>query len=237
MRQMHNTQDNLTVTLEGAVNASVTSFVLEAGDGATCPSLPFWLSIDSEQVEVTARTTDTLTVVRAANSTSASAHADAVSLRLYNVAAKPQEHDALFAMLGRFLSRSWGGGDVVIEGALDAFEVVAQGTPDMTVQVGTGMGFVSNRPVELTTAVDTSAITAPVTNPRIDIVQISQYTDDVQTSGVTTKGGAEAGSPSAPSVDSGCLKLAEIYCRVGMTSIKDTDDASNGYITDSRVYG
>ena len=84
--------------------------------------------------------------------------------------------------------------------------------------------------MEVGTDEDTSAISAPTGDPRIDIVQISRY--DV----VSIKTGSESGSPSAPAVDANCMKLAEIYCRVGMTSVKDTDDSTNGYITDSRVH-
>ena len=91
----------------------------------------------------------------------------------------------------------------------------AQGTPDMTVRVKPGFGFCSSKYIRTTANEDTDAITAPTGNPRIDVVQISHY------DAITIKTGSEAASPSAPAVDANNLKLAEIYCRVGMTSIKD----------------
>ena len=108
-------------------------------------------------------------------------------------------------------------------------KTTAQGSPNLTVAVSTGAAFVAG---VLTSAAATASLTgfaAPATNPRIDIVQIS-------TAGVISrKAGSENVSPSAPAVDAGNLKLAEVYNRVGQTSVKNTDDASNGYITDSRI--
>ncbi len=108
-------------------------------------------------------------------------------------------------------------------------KVVAQGTPDMTVSVSVGDALVTGILCGLLTAHTTAAIVAPSADPRKDIVQISAA------GVVTVKAGTENASPTAPTVDSGNLKLAELYLRVGATSIKNTDDSSNGYITDSRV--
>ena len=71
---------------------------------------------------------------------------------------------------------------------------------------------------------------APATNPRIDIVQISNA------GVVSRKAGTENASPTAPTADALNLKLAEVYCRVGQTSVKNTDDASNGYITNNGAH-
>ena len=81
---------------------------------------------------------------------------------------------------------------------------------------------------------DTATLVAPVADPRIDIVEIKW--DDAQAGPtITVKGGAEGAVPVAPTVDSGYLKLAEIYHVVGETHIDDAD-GGDGYITDTRTY-
>lgn len=106
--------------------------------------------------------------------------------------------------------------------------VTAQSTPDLTVQVSAGVAFVGGTLAGDTDGVSSlSGFAAPATNPRIDIVQMA---DDGT---ISRKAGAESASPSAPSPDTDNIKIAEVYCRVGMTSVKDTDDASNGYITNN----
>lgn len=108
-------------------------------------------------------------------------------------------------------------------------KVVAQGTPGMTVSTTKGTAIITGIFTGIGSSTTSATFVAPVTNPRIDIMQIS-------TAGVVSiKAGTENASPSAPSVDAGNLKLAEIYHRVGETSIKNTDDSTNGYITDSRT--
>lgn len=116
------------------------------------------------------------------------------------------------------------GGDVWLK-------VTAQGSPDLTVAVSKGTCLIAGVLAGDTDGVASlSGFAAPATNPRIDIVQISNA------GVISRKAGSENVSPSAPSVDSGNLKLAEVYNRVGQTSVKNTDDASNGYITDSRAH-
>lgn len=119
----------------------------------------------------------------------------------------------------------------VSDGSSLRLKVQAQASPNLTVKVGKGTCIVSGGHTGIAAELASlSGFAAPSANPRIDIVQIS-------TSGVITrKAGTESASPSPPAVDSGNLLLATVYNRVGQTSIKDTDDASNGYITDARVY-
>lgn len=108
-------------------------------------------------------------------------------------------------------------------------KVVAQGTPGMTVVYSAGDAIVTGILCGLKANTNSATFTAPSANPRIDIVQIA-------TNGtISVKTGTENSSPSAPSVDSGNMKLAEIYHRTGETSIKNSDDSTNGYITDSRT--
>ena len=70
----------------------------------------------------------------------------------------------------------------------------------------------------------TSAITAPATNPRNDIVYIDQTTGVV---GVAT--GTEAASPTDPAVPAGKSATARIRCTVGMTAVANSqlDDLRN----------
>lgn len=61
--------------LAAAVNDSTTTFTVTAGQGAKFPSTyPFHSTVEDEIVSVTNRSTDTLTVVRAQQSTSAASH-------------------------------------------------------------------------------------------------------------------------------------------------------------------
>lgn len=59
-------------TLDGAINNSVTSLDVAAGDGASFPSVPFAIQIDDEGMLVTAKSTDTFTVTREYTGTAAS---------------------------------------------------------------------------------------------------------------------------------------------------------------------
>jgi len=74
--------------LAAAVNDSTTTFTVTAGEGANLPSTyPFHLTVEDEIVSVTNRSTDTLTVVRAQQSTSAAAHPNKAYIAL-NITAK-----------------------------------------------------------------------------------------------------------------------------------------------------
>lgn len=129
-------------------------------------------------------------------------------------------------------SHAWGGGDGVIRGAaVDDLKVVATSPVGLSVVVEPGYAFVSNFPYKLAVATQTTDVTAPTTNPRIDLVQARLDTWDV-----SVKMGTESATPVAPSADVDCIGVAELYLRVGMTSIKDADDSTNGYITDVRTF-
>ena len=65
-------------------------------------------------------------------------------------------------------------------------------------------------------------ITAPVSNPRIDLLCI----DNAGTLTLVT--GTEGASPSVPTYPSGKLTLCEIYNVVGETSIQDNDNQATG---------
>lgn len=130
--------------------------------------------------------------------------------------------------LANLAAGGWGTTPSGVIGTSEWLKVTAQASPNLTVKIAKGAFYLAGVLGGITS--DTASLTgfvAPSTNPRKDIVQIS-------TAGVITrKAGTENASPTAPTADANNLKLAEVYCRVGMTSIKDADDATNGYITNT----
>jgi len=122
--------------------------------------------------------------------------------------------------------------DFILPGlASEPLLVRAQETPDMTVRVSAGRCIVSRYFAGIdaeTTLPETDSITAPATNDRIDIVVIER------SGNARIMGGTEGDPPAAPDATAGTLKLAELYLRPGATVIKDTDDGTNGFITDAR---
>ena len=68
-------------------------------------------------------------------------------------------------------------------------------------------------------------------DPRKDLVQARLGTWDI-----SVKTGTEAATPTAPAPDTDAIPMAELYLRPGMTVIKDTDDATNGYVIDVRAF-
>lgn len=96
-------------------------------------------------------------------------------------------------------------------------------TPNMTLYVENGVAYFGT--VQLNFAGGYSpAITAPIANPRIDLLVM----DSAGTLTLVT--GAEAGSPSAPTYPVNKIVICEIYNRVTEISIKTLDDGTNGYI-------
>lgn len=103
------------------------------------------------------------------------------------------------------------------------YQCYAAAVPNMTVKAAAGGRFVSGVLVE--NAIQTSgAITAPVTNPRIDRVVVNQATG---VASVVT--GTEAGVPVAPPIPSGFEPVAQIALLTSTTAI------TNSMITDERV--
>lgn len=241
-RTLHGVANGWRSTLYSAMTAGAGTCVINAPTMAY-PATPFRYTVDSERlrcssiaVDTPSAGVDTLTVTRAQNGTSAAAHLVGRTAIQYADAGEFQEVqtrlaavlDLLAAMMGAPVGGSVSG--VQRTSAGTDLKVVAQGTPGMTVAYKAGAGIVSGEPVSKLADSNSATVVAPVTNPRIDIVEIDQ--DGT----VSIKAGSEGAVPSAPAVDTDQMKLAEIYCRVGMTSIKNTDDAANGYITDSRTF-
>ena len=76
-------KNNASRTLDGDITSGALSLDVASGEGGNFPStFPFHITIDAEILECTARSTDTLTVTRAAEGTSASVHLDGATVRL-----------------------------------------------------------------------------------------------------------------------------------------------------------
>jgi len=80
--------NNAESTLSGSITNVATSLTVQSGHGARFPAIGsgtgdhFWLTIEDEIVKCTARSADTLTIVRAQQGTSGASHADAVAVKL-----------------------------------------------------------------------------------------------------------------------------------------------------------
>ncbi len=76
-------KNNAYSTLASGMTAVATSLTVATGEGSRFPStFPFRISIDSEILECSARTTDTLTVSRSKENTAAATHATGAEVRL-----------------------------------------------------------------------------------------------------------------------------------------------------------
>lgn len=140
--------------------------------------------------------------------------------------------EAALEIIFFLLSLGWGGGSGVLRGAsTDDLRVVALATPGLSVQVKPGYAFISKFPFKLAQATETVAVTPPVALPRIDLVQAS-----LESWSVGVKTGTETESPNPPGADSNCIALGQLYLRPGMSSIKNVNDNTNGYIIDARSY-
>ena len=123
--------------------------------------------------------------------------------------------------------------DSLFAGDLQPLRVLAQDTPDMTVQVA---GDNNRAYVTGNTALDYAGGNSPsfsapggAGEKQIDILQINNLGTLSITSGTPT-----TGTPSPPTYPGDKMVVAEIFLRQGMTVIKDTDDSTNGYVFKDR---
>ncbi len=99
-------QDRAVGNLDGSgVDNSTSTWVLASGDGAFFPDpavLNYWVTCEAEQVLVTGKSSDTLTVTRAQNGTAAAAHAAATGVELRVVAQQVKDiHTAIGTLEGQ----------------------------------------------------------------------------------------------------------------------------------------
>lgn len=235
LRDIYRISDRWFAQLNAGVDGTTTSWVLKSS-GATGLNVPCVIHCEQEKVLVTAVAVDTpsagldtLTVTRGYGGTSGAAHDADTAMALYLYEDVYNDAALRVQRLEMFLAQRVNGNGVIRTTSNAGLKPAAQGTPDMTISVAAGAAVVVGHPTALITAA-TLTFSAPTGNPRIDTVQIDQEGN------IEVKTGSENASPSAPSVDADAFKLCEVYHRVGETSIKDADDASNGYITDARTY-
>lgn len=107
----------------------------------------------------------------------------------------------------------------VLHGIAGAFAAHQQTTADLTVRIDAGATWnVDTKTRTAVAAQSTSALTAPTTNPRSDIVYLDESSGAV---GVAT--GTENASPVDPAVPAGKFPVARINWTVGMTEITNAD--------------
>lgn len=221
--------NNASGTTTTALAIGGTTFTLQSGEGGEFPVLPtdsfcyVRLGTDAlnEVVKVTARSGDVFTCVATTLAWAAGVPCVlTVSKEMLEGLAQASDMQVVGMALARMrgLTAADSGvfmahGDKTVD---DDLKVVAQSSPNMTVKVKAGacvvLGFVTGTPVDVDVAV-----TAPPTNNRYTIIQIS-------TVGVITKkDGTEAGSPVVPDPDANNYRLCSILCSVAMTDIENAD--------------
>lgn len=101
----------------------------------------------------------------------------------------------------------------------------AQTTPDMTIYVERGSAIIDGVRVEFGGG-SSPIITAPVTNPRIDLITL----DSAGTLAVTA--GTEGATPAAPTFPNNALPIALVYLKTTSTSIQQTSSSNvlHGYL-------
>lgn len=102
--------------------------------------------------------------------------------------------------------------------------VSQRSSPNLTVAVIAFSMGIGAKHVQYTGG-NSPAATAPVSNPRIDLIVY----DTVNTI-IALRTGTEAASPSAPTPTTGDIVLAAVQHRVGSTKILEEDDSTNSYI-------
>jgi hypothetical protein len=97
-----------------------------------------------------------------------------------------------------------------------------QVTPNLTLEVLSGVGWFSQNSYQVFAGGNSPTFTAPTTNPRIDILTL-------RNDGTLQRiAGTEAASPVPPSIPSTDLPLAQVYNVVGQTRIRDNDEQEVG---------
>jgi hypothetical protein len=227
--------------LDGAIDNSQTNIAVTAGTGSLWAPSPTIITVadtrqytdmlTSERMLVTADAgvDDTWTVERGYdNSTPQSFADDAFVFGLSTAAIYDQLWNHV-ALLEQLLFRQFGNLNKVAmtdnTGGFNDLKVTQDTGSNMKFKVATGYCWIDYEPMGLSAVFTSALLVAPVTNPRIDLVQ-----GTLAGNTITVKTGVEAGSPVAPTVDAGSIALAEIALAVGHTQIIDAN------ITSVRVF-
>jgi hypothetical protein len=109
-----------------------------------------------------------------------------------------------------------------------SLKVQQQSTPSMTVDILAGAAFSnSGKPYYLAATGTSGPYVAPSGATRIDVIEVLNGALNI------VAGTEGAGEPSGTA---GATPIASITIPTTATVIKDTDDATNGFITDKRVF-
>jgi hypothetical protein len=116
--------------------------------------------------------------------------------------------------------------DALFSMDLGSLRARAESTPSMTVAVGTdaSVAYVNGLTPMNYAGASSPTLTAPSGNNRLSVLTIDRSNTLAWTNGT------EATSPSEPVFPYGKLPICTVFCRPGMSSIKNTDDSVNGYI-------
>jgi hypothetical protein len=120
--------------------------------------------------------------------------------------------------------------DALFQMDLKSLRPRAQSAPNMTLQVAADQDtayYGGNTPLNYSGG-NSPSITAPSGNNRISVLTVDAFGT------LSWTNGTEAASPTEPTIPDHVIPLCSVFCRVGMTSIKNTDDSANGYIFKDR---
>lgn len=98
-----------------------------------------------------------------------------------------------------------------------------QTVPNLTLAVEPGVFYIGNIRVDFASG-NSPSFAAPSANPRIDLLTI----DSAGSLSIIL--GSEAANPVPPAYPTNKLAICEVYCRVGQTTVLDSDSAGQGYI-------
>lgn len=149
----------------------------------------------------------------------------------------PSDESEANALNLMFLWDNMGTGEYMEDGSIlarhiDNLFAHEQASPNLTLAIDAGSATFATTFVAFAGG-NTPTITAPVSNPRIDMICLKS--DGT----ITRTAGAENVSPVAPAVPVNSIPICTVYCVVGMTVVHDNDTqvAGQGYIlTDLRPF-
>jgi len=230
----------------GNVSSGATSATLETGQGGLIPAIPAGEWIAALAVDCSDPETVMLSQLRLGDWVYiTSVTGDVITMRRSGTARTITEGEYLFFPAGAFeqgavlqklkdieyaLSFVWGGGDGVprLSDAADALQVVPTVAASMAVKIKAGFAWIGNIQARVRTDYTTGLITAPAADSRIDLVELVLGIGGASDT-VTVKTGTQSSTPTAPTVDSGAIALAEILMTYESTTI------TSGMITDRRT--
>ncbi len=134
-----------------------------------------------------------------------------------------------------YLNQLAGGGPGIFRGLDNEGDITERSVPDLTVDVDTFRGFFASKKARFHTKTQSPAVVAPTGGSPPDFRRIDRL-EWTKGGGLAIITGVDSASPSPPSFTAGSIQLSQLHLRNGMTSIKDADDATNGFIVKERGF-